>query len=211
MNDKKKLEANLINQRFNMLKLHHTNTLKEAIDTKVVDEPIIPFLLEITKIPNIFTSSSCCGRVMLLISDEFENKKYSHFLERYHRLVNFEEIKEAISSSSKGEAWFKVEPFIFHFGCKDYKTAKKILLFARDFGLKKSGIINVKRGRYVIEVNNTSFISTIVKIDSKQLISDDYLKVLVDKANTKLDLNFKKLKDFEKKFLDEFLEVAKEE
>jgi len=190
--------------RFNMLKKHHTQTLKDAIDKGFVDSPVIPFLLDVVNIPDIYTSSSCSGRIMLLHTDKEENKKFSEFENRYHRLVTFEEIKKDIESFKEGYLWLKVEPFIFHFATKDYDKAKEILDFCRDLGLKKAGIISAKDGRFTCEVTNTVFISTLVKMDDKQLVSDEYLQLLLEIANQKLDSNFKKLELFESSFLKKF-------
>lgn len=190
--------------RFEMLKKHHTNTLLSAIDQGFVDPLVIPFLLEIVKIPDIYTSSSCSGRFLLLAGDKDENKKVSSFQNKFHRLVNFEEIKEELNNFSSGYLWLKVEPFIFHFATKDYDKAKEILDFCRENGLKKAGIISAKEGRFTCEVTNTVYISTLVKVDDKQVISEEYLKLIIEIANEKLSSNFLKLKNFENCFLEKF-------
>jgi tRNA wybutosine-synthesizing protein 3 len=191
--------------RFDMIKKHHTNTLKKAIKEGKADQRIIPFLLEITKIKDIFTSSSCCGRILLLSSNKNENKKYSSFHKRFHRLVEWDEFIEAINNSNKNYLWLKVEPFIFHIGCSNYKKAEEILQFCRDFGLKKAGIISAKKGKFIIEITNTIFMSTLIKKDKDLLVSNTYLKEVLELANNKLDQNYKKLNKFEKAFLDRFL------
>jgi len=198
------MNKNLVDSKFAMLKKHHTQTLKDAISKDQVDSPIIPFLLKIIEIPDIYTSSSCSGRLLLLGGDEEENKKVSGFVSRYHRAVTYDEIKKDVSNFNIGYLWFKVEPFIFHFATKDYDKAKEILDFCREQGLKKAGIISAKEGRFTCEVTHTVFMSTLIKIDKNQLISEDYLKVIVDIANKKLETNFKKLKEFEEKFLKKF-------
>jgi tRNA wybutosine-synthesizing protein 3 len=198
------MNENIKETRFEMIKKHHTQTLIKAITEKKVDEPIIPFLKEIINIPNIFTSSSCCGRILLLNSNKDENKKYSSFHKKYHRTITYEEFINDINNSNKDYLWLKVEPFIFHIGCKDYVVAEKILRFCRDFGLKKAGIISVKEGKFVIEITNTVFLSTLIKKDSDLLVTKEYLKEIVMLANKKLEKNFKKLKLFENSFLKEF-------
>ncbi|MDD3178086.1 MAG: hypothetical protein PHR26_01065, partial [Candidatus ainarchaeum sp.] len=145
---------NSIDQKYDMIKKNHTNTLLKAISENKADLLIIPFLLEITKIPDIFTSSSCAGRIMLLSTDENESKKVSHFHKRFHRVVTFDEIKSALNEDTSGEIWLKAEPFIFHFGAKDYIKAKEILDFCQQFGLKKSGIIASNEGKFIIEVTD---------------------------------------------------------
>ena len=199
-------EENAISQRYAMTKEHHTQTLQKAIDEKKVDDILVPFLLKVTKLKNLFTSSSCAGRIMLLSTDEDENKKISSFHKRFHRKVTFKEIKDAINEPTENDIWLKVEPFIFHFGTKDYEKAKEILKFSQEFGLKKAGIITSKDGKYIIEVTSTQFMAIPIKSKNNILIDDIYLKYIVDRANKKIELNFKRLDKFEKEFLKTFKE-----
>ena len=195
---------NTIEQRFLMTKKHHQETLNQAIKENKADKPIIPFLLKVSKIKDIFTSSSCSGRIMLLSTDSNENKKFSSFHKRFHRLVEFKEIKNAINESNENELWLKVEPFIFHFGCEDLEKAKEILEFSKEFGLKKAGIITAKPGRFILEITSTQYLALPVKINNQLLFDDSYLETIIKKANHKLDINFKRLEKFEKEFLKKF-------
>jgi tRNA wybutosine-synthesizing protein 3 len=194
----------IINQRFKMLKEYHTKTLKDAIDTKKVDDILIPFLLEVVKISDIFTSSSCAGRIMLLSTDENESKKISSFHKKYHRKVTFQEIKEALLKESENDVWLKVEPFIFHFGCMDYERAREVLSFCQENGLKKAGIITAKDGKYILEVTSTQYMALPLKHDDKILVTDEYLEFLIERANKKIEINFERLKKFSKLFLERF-------
>lgn len=196
----------MIDTRFEMLKKHHTQTLNDAISNGLVDKPIISFLEKVTKIPTMFTSSSCCGRIMLLIGDEEENKKHSSFLKKFHETVSFEDLKKELTNlPNTGVVWLKVEPFIFHFGLKDYSSAKALLDFCRSFGLKKAGIISAREGKFTCEVTNTVYLSTVLAKDGEILVSEEYLAILLDIANKKLENNFKKLELFTSSFLSSFL------
>jgi len=196
---------NSSDQRFKMLKKHHTQTLQDAIDNKKADELIIPFLLEVTKIPDIFTSSSCAGRIMLLSTDEYENKKVSSFHKRYHRLITFEELKTDLNESTDTDIWFKMEPFIFHFVTKYFEKARDILSFCQSFGLKKAGIITAKDGKFILEVTSTQYLALPLKVKDEIIVSDSYLELLVDRANKKLTINYDRLKRFEIEFLAKYL------
>ena len=198
------MNQNTIDNKYEMIKKHHTETLMEAIETKKVDEILIPFLLEVTKIPDVFTSSSCAGRIMLLSTDEYENKKVSSFHKKYHRTTTFEELKQDTDYFNESELWFKMEPFIFHFGCKDYEKAKELLSFSQEFGLKKAGIITAHDGKYILEVTSTQYMALPLKENGKMLVTDDYLKFIVDRANKKIEKNFERLEKFSKLFLERF-------
>jgi len=201
-----KIESkNSINQRYDMTKKHHKGTLQKAIDEKKVDEILIPFLLKVTEIPDVFTSSSCAGRIMLLSTDENEDKEVSHFHKRYHRTITFDELKSDLAENTKEmDIWFKVEPFIFHFGTKDYDKAKDVLKFCAEFGLKKAGIITAKDGKFIIEATATQYMALPLKANNKLLVDEDYLKFILDRGNKKLELNYALLDKFEKAFLKEF-------
>jgi len=198
------MNTHSMNQKYEMVKKHHTETLLEAIETKKVDEILIPFLLEVTKIPDVFTSSSCAGRIMLLSTDEYENKRVSSFHKKYHRKTTFDELKKDLDSSNERDIWFKMEPFIFHFGCKDYDKAKELLSFSQEFGLKKAGIIAAHDGKYILEVTSTQYMALPLKENDSMLVSDDYLKFIIDRANKKIDVNFERLERFSKLFLEKF-------
>jgi tRNA wybutosine-synthesizing protein 3 len=190
---------------FTNIKKHHTQTLKDAINNKQADEDIIPFLLEVTKIEDVFTSSSCSGRIALLSSDINENKKYTSFHKKYHRKVSFDELIKDINSFNEGYLWLKVEPFIFHFGVKDLKKAEELLSFLRNYGLKRAAIISTKIGKIVVEATNTVYLSTLIKKDDKLFVSEEYLKEVVLIANNKFKENEIKRMGFEKEFINAFL------
>jgi len=196
---------NSISQRFDMTKKHHKATLQKAIEEKKVDEILIPFLLKIADIPDIFTSSSCAGRIMLLSTDEHEDKEVSHFHKRYHRTINFNELKSALEEDTKEmDIWFKVEPFIFHFGTKDYDKAKEVLKFCAEFGLKKAGIITAKDGKFIIEATATQYMALPLKVNNKVLVDETYLHFILDRGNKKLEANYSLLDKFEKEFVKKF-------
>jgi tRNA wybutosine-synthesizing protein 3 len=199
-------DTEMIDTRFEMLKKHHTQTLNDAISNGLVDAPIISFLEKIVTIPNIFTSSSCSGRIMLLIGDEDEKKQNSSFLKKYHNLVSFDELKKELANlPNTGVIWLKVEPFIFHFGVKDLKKAEELLSFLRNYGLKRAAIISTKIGKIVVEATNTVYLSTLIKKDDKLFVSEEYLKEVVLIANNKFKENEIKRMGFEKEFINAFL------
>jgi len=76
--------------------------------------------------------------------------------------------------------------------------------FCRSFGLKKAGIISAKEGKFTCEVTNTVYLSTVLAKDGKILVSEEYLSLLVEIANQKLENNFKKLDLFISSFLSFF-------
>ncbi len=189
--------------RFSMVKKRHKETLYKAIEENKADEKIIPFLKKIAEKKNYFTSSSCCGRVMLLGLPGDGTKKESYFYKKWHRTVSFDEVWKAINEFKDSTLHYMVDPFIFHIGCGNLEDAKKLLRLMQDTGIKRGGIIVAKPGKFMIELQGTDVISFPVKIDNKLLVSREFLEKMVEFSNIKIENNFALLEKFEENALKE--------
>ena len=71
-------------------------------------------------------------------------------------------------------------------------------VFKTSIGIKseRAGIITAKN-RFVVEIMSSEKIETIVKKEDKILIDDDYLRILIDEANSKLKKTREKISNFE--------------
>ncbi len=197
-------QGNLEETRFRMSKDTTMQKLDKALKEKKVDSQMISFLQKFNKLKNYFTSSSCAGRIILLGLDKEESKKPNLFVGKWHRKVKLLEITTLLEKdSSFDEIWFKQESFIFHFVCKNLTCATKLLEIKTNFGIKRGGIFQIEDGRYIIELMNTSHISFPVKLGKEIIIDKQNLEKIVKKANTKLERNYKLLKEFQKTILKE--------
>lgn len=192
---------NMADYRFEMCKKSNMAKFKAALDKGLVDKMLIPFLKKINKKPNIYSSSCCAGRIMVIGLDEEESKKPNLFVLKEHRKVKLSEIKATFAVAKFPELWLKQEPFIFHFGTKDLETAKKILEIKTCSGIRRGGIFYIKNEKYLIELVGSQTLAVPIKIGKKILLSDEQLKVILDKANKKLERNYKQLKEFSKDLL----------
>ena len=173
------------------------------------DEKIVGLCEKINKSENYYTTSSCSGRV-IIIADQ-DKKARDLFLKRYHDLINFEQLKkdlEEVSQTStlpptytkQGEKKlikFKLDPCALHVACASLEDAQKLLDKARLAGWKKSGIITVGK-RYVVELNSTERLEFPIINNGKVLVDNEFLKILVKRANEKLENTWKKIKALEK-------------
>ncbi len=190
--------------RFKMSKGSTMKKMYAAIENKYVDEMLVPFLKKFNKKENYFTTSSCCGRIMLLGSDEEETKKPQMFVGKWHRTVKFNELYAILEKETKHkEIWLKQESFIFHIVAKNLDCAKKILDLKANYGIRRGGIFIVEDGRYIVELIGSNNISMPVKFDNKILLNKKQLKIIVKKANLKLTKNYKILKELFKIFMKE--------
>ncbi len=184
--------------RFGMVKNRHKETFEQAIYDGKADEKMVPLCKFVSKTKNYFTSSSCSGRILLLSLDKGERKKVSAFHRKWHRKVKFKEVREALNEKTAYSVWLKQEAFILHIGAGDLKHAEKLLLVMTKSGIKRGGIIVAKPGKFIVELQGTQGLAVPVKSENEILVSDDYLKTLVDIANEKFDKNDTALKRFEK-------------
>jgi tRNA wybutosine-synthesizing protein 3 len=93
----------------------------------------------------------------------------------------------------KGELWFRQEAMILHICCRTVEAANLILNIARRQGFKRSGIMAMNR-RIIVEILSQEKVDTIIGIDGKIAVDDSYLKLLIRIANSKLEINKKKIK-----------------
>ncbi|AAR39173.1 NEQ325 [Nanoarchaeum equitans Kin4-M] len=191
---------------FDELKKQFLERLEREKQLGYVDKPIIPLLDLINSFDNYFTLSSCSGRISLFVEG---GKKYNSYpLFKSHYPVKAEELYEYyINYKGEKPLIFKFEPFIIHIQARTLYDGLKLLSIAQKLGLKYSALFNIKLSDQIYydkyEVNNKKYgfervilyimghdrIETIV-YKNKHLVSEEYIKVLVEEANRKLLKNW---------------------
>jgi len=168
------------------------NQLAAAERVGDADEELMPLLTKINSHPDYYTTSSCAGRIVLLV--DLGSKHESGFLGKWHRRVGAGEVLSALSSESdKGTVWFKYESPIIHVVAQNLDSAEKMARIAYGAGFKRTGIIVAKPGRFVIEVLSTERVEAPVMRDGVQLAGDEYVVHLIEEANKKYDQGVRKI------------------
>lgn len=192
------------NERFRKIKERHRKTFEEALQKGKIDEPMEELCGFIAQTKNYFTSSHCSGRIMLLKAGFEEEKKEAVFYRKWHRKITAKELIEAIESCDES-LWFKEEPFIIHIGCGTIENAQKLMKLKDSSGIKRGGIIVLQEGKIMFELTGTGNISVPVMENGKMLVAKEFLEILANTANNKLEKNFiriKKLTENAEKMLD---------
>ncbi len=192
---KKNLEP--AKNRFEMVKALHKRSLEKAIEEKKADKLAIPMCKFVSRTKNFFTSSSCAGRIILLQLPEDESKKDACFHRKWHRKIKEKELWEGINAESKGNLWFKLDPFILHIGANTIENARTILKIMKETGIKRGGIIVAKPGKFLIELQGTQVMSFPVKKEKEAVIDKEYMNYALGIANKKLERNYALLKKLE--------------
>jgi len=161
---------------------------KQSWDKKISD-----LCEEINRKDNFYTTSSCAGRIVLMIDQE--KKQQGLFLKTYHDLTDFDELKKdlnEIAKKNKKPIKFKSEPCIMHVACREIEEASELCEKARLSGWKKSGIISFGK-RIIVELSSTEKLEFPIIENDKILVDDYFLKTIIKKANEGLKRSWEKI------------------
>jgi len=159
------------------------------------DKKIIRLCEALNRKKHYFTTSSCAGRITIIKDPSTGKKQKSLWLFSSHEPTSIEEIKKHIKDTET--AWLREEPFILHVSCRTINHAEKLLTLARNIGIKRSGIISLKKT--VVEIIGMEKIDMPIIIDHKQTIPDEQLKKIIEIANQKLKDNWKQIERLKKR------------
>ncbi len=158
-----------------------------------VDEKIKPLIDEINTKEDYVTTSSCSGRINLLLKIEGDKKYNSEWPYITHDLAIAEEIQDVIENilkrnddKSRGKLWFKMESPILHVMCRNLESAQKLVNIAKECSFKYSGIFVTKPGRYMVEIMSCEKIEALFADNNENLVNGNYVKVSTKEANFKL-------------------------
>jgi len=187
------MQDNFIQQKHDILSKNDKSSIGKW------DERIIKLCEKINKSENYYTTSSCSGRIALIIDED--KKQKGLFIKLYHNLIYFEELKKWLveAKKMKKNIRFKQEAVILHVACKTLNDAEKLLKKAQSAGWKKAGIISTGK-RIIVELNSTEKLEFPIIEDEKILLDDDFLKIVVKKSNENLKKSWEKIKKLEKLF-----------
>ena len=159
------------------------------------DKKIISLCNKINDSENFYTTSSCSGRILLLIDSK--EKRDDLFVKVWHEKISFEELKSSLNSIKSDKLiYFKQDPCILHVTADSLENAQKIHDLAKLAGWKRCGIIATK-SRFVVELNATYKLEFPI-YKNKILVDDDFLKLIVTEANKKIEESWNAIEKLER-------------
>ena len=135
-----------------------------------------------------YTTSSCSGRIMIIRDIDKKGPGLFHYVS--HDKVSLKELMDNIPK--EGNFKFKQEPLIFHIACEDMAGAKRLLKKVQSSGLKHSGIISISK-MVVVEIIGNEKIEFPIVSSGKLLVNEEFLKIVVKKANENLEKGWKRI------------------
>jgi tRNA wybutosine-synthesizing protein 3 len=140
----------------------------------------------------MYTTSSCAGRVVLLVEPESGRKKDTEWLYVTHGTASLNDVVKSLEKPPIETVWLRMEPFIVHLAVQDIDKANDLMETLISVGLKHSGILTTKR-RVMVEIVGNERMEAPVSIKGKLIVTKEYLSLLVELANRKLNRNRERL------------------
>lgn len=156
------------------------------------DDKIKSLCDKINKLPQYYTTSSCSGRIIIMTDQEKKAQGLFKFVG--HDLIQLEDL---LKIQLKKDLKFKQEPMILHIACEKLEDANHLLKLAQKAGFKKTGIIALNK-RIIIEINGSEKIEFPFSKNNQLLVGQEFLEVIVQKANKNLEKNWKLINEFER-------------
>ena len=138
-----------------------------------------------------FTTSSCAGRIVIMRESGTHKKNEAQWLYVSHNPVDIATVLSHLDPLHN-EVWFRQEGIILHVACKTCTDAFTLVSAARKAGLKRSGVISAKH-YFVVEIVDTEKLELPLVVNGELVVSKDYLTLIVDIANKKLERTRKKM------------------
>ncbi|CAK9296330.1 unnamed protein product [Gordionus sp. m RMFG-2023] len=184
---------NVINDNFNRQRLstffHADNSIKGSIDRNICD-----LIVLINSLSDYYTTSSCSGRISITNNS---SGKQGRLINSYHDPTPSDKIIEELVTD--GDFSISFEPFILHIQCRNLEKASQLLSVVLNEGFKNSGLVIGKSKKINLAIRNTSSIHVPLNY---QLVSNEYVKYIVDILNEALKKNNDKLYKFTKFLTD---------
>lgn len=179
--------------KFDMQRDKAMKQLEEARNEGKADDDIADLVDAINSNPDLYTTSSCAGRIAVLQTPKKHDKLKSNWLGKWHRKVTLQDLKGALEKHDKHVVYLQSECPILHVVARDLGSAENLLFAAQQSGFKRSGIQAINPERVLVEICSTEMLEAPLAEDGKTLVDEDYLSYLADIANIKFESGREKL------------------
>ncbi len=163
-----------------------------------IDKGIIKLVSLINSMQNFYTTSSCAGRILVQAFKANSKKHETKRLLVSHSPLTYSKLSSILNRlPANMEVWFYMEAFILHVAARTIDDAIWFVNKAYECGLKRSGLMSARKNKYIIEVIGNEHMELPIAINKELIVSEDYLRTILNIANKKLEKN----KNLRHKFL----------
>ncbi|MDK6027842.1 hypothetical protein QPL79_00475 [Ignisphaera sp. 4213-co] len=163
----------------------------EDIEIGYVDADIKDLIFTVFTKKNIYTTSSCSGRISIVDSVYPWQRDEAYVIFKKHQPLLLSELLDVVNQKTLHRLWLIVSGPIIHFNALNLSSANKLLNIVRAAGFKHSGILSIGSGGIVVEVVSGIWVPFLLK-DGDTIVVNDF-KRIVDIANEMLKEGKQKL------------------
>ena len=183
---------------FSQYKSNAMKKLDDALSEGLVDEGVISVIHSFNSHPDIFTTSSCAGRIQLIILPDIGRKDSVQRRKTWHREVTVDDVEGAISEfdiPDNSIVILQAQSPIFHLSCRTMELAIKLRGIVHGQGWKYSSLITGNDEKWNVEIlsanriDNLLFRKGVISPPDKErlnFIIEESNKILV-KAQARLE------------------------
>ncbi len=177
---------------FTIQKSRHLEKLGSPDNSKIglPDPQIMPLLDTLNSLPDFYTTSSCAGRIILMDITPERKKHQTVWLHTSHDPLPADislEKRKGRRRIESCQVWFKMESPILHVCARTLPAAEHLITLCHQVGIKHAGIIGTKK-RMMVEIFDAVRTEALIAADGDVLVSDGYIRRLVEDANAKLEV-----------------------
>ena len=147
---------------------HKSNAMKKlesALSEGLVDEDVISVINSFNSHPDIFTTSSCAGRIQLIILPDIGRKDSVQRRKTWHREVTIDDVEGAISEfeiPDNSIVILQAQSPIFHLSCRTLELAIKLRGIVHGQGWKYSSLFTGNDEKWNVEILSANRIDNLL-------------------------------------------------
>lgn len=190
-----------MNKQFRLWKTQALSKLDKS-SIGEIDKKIKSLCDTINEREDMFTLSSCSGRISLLKRKANFKKCESIWLTSTHSLAQTQEFLNSIEhfTSKETQLEFRQEASILHICVENQDLARELIILGKTCGYNQTGIIANKTKLVVELICDITLICPLLD-KGKLLVSKEYIDYLIAQANTNQQENWKRIEKLQKEIL----------
>ncbi|UCH87947.1 MAG: hypothetical protein JSV49_06665 [Thermoplasmata archaeon] len=174
-----------------MNKISEMEAFNSKLEAGEIDEHIIEILKLINSSENYYTTSSCSGRIQLIVLPKLGDKPGSRILGKWHDIIEYEELDAALKSwDGKDILMLLVQSPVIHAVCSDLESALILRNIGSASGFKYSTIRSIQSGKeegelqknIIVEILSTERMDVPLGNKGKLYPEEDYLRYILELA-----------------------------
>jgi len=202
-------------EKWSLRKKHFWLRIWEDYEIGYLDRDLIPILVVLNRDREIYTTSSCSGRIVIVDGNIPWTREETSVVFKSHIPITTSDLVFIYEKPPRKAYWLIVTGPIIHFSTTSFRKAVEVLKRARGVGFKHSGIMHVSTSRGVFtELVTGVYMTQLLRLQDEYIVAPEYLNrilLVFNKALIEGKLRLQKLYEELQKYLPENLDSQVEE